>query len=298
MSSLMVDGQYGKRTILMKIGAIIQARVSSTRLPNKVLLSLPYNLGIPVLEHIIRRTKKVDMINEIIVATTVDKNDERIELLSKRLEVRYYSGDEFNVLSRFYFAAQENNLGTVVRLTGDNPCIDYNVINSTIESHVNNKNDYTVTKGYPAGLNIEVISFTALEKAFNEADKNFEREHVTPYICQTNPDLFKITTIEAPNQFRDPDIRITLDTEEDYALLCSVFDYLYPENEYFCIREIIDLFNRKPWLKLINKKIVQKKSYDSLEEELNEITKICDLQDLHRAKEFLERRLHEGLHNN
>ncbi len=281
----------------MKVGGIIQARVGATRLPKKVFMPLPYYSKISVLEHIIKRTQKVSLINEIIVATTDKKSDNKIESFSRKLSIKVFRGDENNVLSRFFLAAQENNIEVIVRLTGDNPCIDYDLINSTIELHVNEKNDYTATKDYPLGLNVEVISFRALEKAFNEAETFPEKEHVTPYINK-HPDKFKILIKEAQEEFYRPDIRLTLDTEEDYALLCSVFDYLYPENAFFDIQDIIELFEKKPWLKLINKKVIQKKIYDSLKDEISEAIKICDLQDLKRAKEFLEHRLYESYDNN
>ena len=142
------------------------------------------------------------------------------------------------------------------------------------------------------------MNFNTLEQANNKAEKYFEREHVTPYIYKTRPELFKITLVEASKKLNFPDIRVTLDTEEDYALLCAVFDYLYHENELFGIEDIIKLFKRKPWVKLINSKIVQKKIHNSLEEEIQETIKVCDLQDLKKAKEYLEHTLYEGFHTN
>lgn len=292
-----MDGPSGKVTRTLKTGGIIQAKLGSTRLPDKVLLPLPCNSKTSVLEHIIRRTQKVQMIDEIIVATSNRKRDDVLESLSRKLRVKCFRGDEQNVLSRFFFAAKKSNLDVIVRLTGDNPCIDHNLINSIIEFHIKKRNDYTATKHYPLGLNVEVISFKAMETAFNEASNFFEKEHVTSYIYK-NPDTFKISFKEAPKKFYHPDIRITLDTEEDYALLCAVFDYLYPRNKFFATEDIIDLFKKKSWLKLINKKIMQKKIFSSLEEEIREAVRLCDLQDLKRAKEYLEHRLHEGFHNN
>jgi len=140
----------------------------------------------------------------------------------------------------------------------DNPCIDPLLISTIFENHIRNKVDYTKTEGYPIGLNVEVFNFNTLEKAYKNATKDYEKEHVTPYINR-NPQKFKINIVKAPKELYVPDIRITLDTEEDYALLCAVYDFLYPKDKYFNAYDIVNLFNEKPWLKLINKKIIQKK---------------------------------------
>ncbi|MBA7554427.1 hypothetical protein ES705_47047 [subsurface metagenome] len=144
-----------------------------------------------------------------------------------------------------------------------------------------------LVRSYPHGLDVEVFNFDALEKAYKDATKDYEKAHVTPYIYR-NPQIFKINKIEAPKELYSPDIRITLDTEEDYALLCAVYDYLYPKDKNFNAYDIVNLFNEKPWLKLINKKIIQKKIFNTLKEELKEAVKILDLQDLKRAQDFLK----------
>ena len=231
-------------------------------------------------------SKKIEMTNETIVATTNNKADDDIESLSNKLNVKCFRGDEHNVLSRFFSAAKENDLGTIVRLTGDNPCIDYDLINSILQAHIEETYDYTVTKNYPVGLNAEIVSFKAIEKASIHSTAPFEKEHVTPYIYM-HPEKFKILVKKAEKECCRPDIRLTLDTEQDYALLCAVFDYLYPENEFFDTEDIIKLFRDKPWLKTISKSVAHKKIFDSLQPELEEAIRILDLQELNRAKELL-----------
>ena len=278
----------------MKIAAIIQARISSTRLPGKVLKELPFNSGITCLEQVIRRLKKSKKIDDIVIATTEDKEDNEIVDIAKKEDVKYFRGSKENVLSRYYFAAKKNNIDVVVRITSDCPCIDVDITDLTIDAHINKVADYTsnsLTRTYPHGLDVEVFNFNALEEAYKNATKYYEKEHVTPYIYK-NPQKFKINIVKAPKELYASDIRITLDTEEDYALLCAVFDYLYPKNEYFNAYDIVNLFNKeKPWLKLINKKVVQKKILNTLEEEIKEAIKILDLQDLKRAKDFLQKSL-------
>ena len=277
----------------MKIGAIIQARISSTRLPKKVLKDLPYASGITCLEQVIRRLKKSRRLNDIIIATTKEKEDNEIINIVKKEDIKYFRGSKENVLSRYYFAAKENDIDIIVRVTSDCPCIDVDILDLAIDDHINKVADYTsnaLVRTYPHGLDVEVFNFNVLEKAYKNATKDYEKEHVTPYINR-NPQIFNINIIKAPKELYAPDIRVTLDTEEDYALLCAVYDYLYPKNKYFNACDIVNLFNEKPWLKLINKKIIQKKIFNTLEEELEEATKILDLQSLNKAKDFIKEHL-------
>jgi len=278
----------------MRTTAIIQARVSSTRLPGKVLKELPPGSGITVLGQVIRRLRKCRKLNDIIVATTTEKEDDELVHIAQREGAKYFRGSKEDALSRYYLAAKENNSDIVVRITSDCPCIDPEVVDSVIEKHLATKADYTLNtliRTFPHGLDTEVLSFDTLEKTYMEATEAFEREHVSPYIYKSNPQMFKITSVEAPPRLRAPDIRITLDTEEDYALLCAVFDYLYPQNEFFGTEDIIKLFRDKPWLRTINKNVFQKKIFDSLQQELEEAVRILDLQELKRAKELLAKHL-------
>ena len=275
---------------MVKKGIIIQARVDSTRLPAKILFKLPFNSNFTVLEQVIKRCKNADNLDEIIIATTSKENDNVLEKITKFDGIRIFRGNEYNVLERFYYAAKIYKLNLIIRVTGDNPCIDSSLISTVLENHIRNKADYTKTEGYPIGLNVEVFNFNALEKAYKNATKDYEKEHVTPYINR-NPKKFKINIIKVPKELYAPDIRVTLDTEEDYALLCALYDYLYPKNKYFNAYDIVNLFNQKPWLKLINKKIIQKKIFNSLEEELKEAINILDLQDLNKARDFFKENL-------
>ncbi len=275
----------------MKITAIIQARTSSTRLPKKVLLPLPYDSDTTVLQQVIRRTIKSNILDDIIVATTTDKEDEKIVKIVEKENVKWFKGSKHNVLERYYKAAKENQSDIVVRITSDCPCIDWNVIDKTISTHLKENADYTsntLKRTYPHGLDVEVISFKALEDAYKNATQDFEKEHVTPFIHTTNKEKFKIVSVEAPPELTAPNIRITLDTKEDYALLCAVYDYLYPENPFFDAYDIIKLFNQKPWLKFINEKVLQKKTFECIEDEIEEAKKLLELQELNNAKKILE----------
>jgi len=276
----------------MKIGAIVQARTSSTRLPSKVLKDLPYGSGITVLQQVVRRLKKAAKLDNVIVATTIDKADAAIVKLSEKENVRWFKGSADDVLERYYLAAKESELDIIVRVTSDCPCIDPKVVDWVLEKHLAAKADFTsnaLHRTFPHGLDIEVLSFGALERARFEAVEVFERGHVCPYIYKSKPHTFKICEVRASEKFYGPDIRITLDTEEDYALLCAVFDYLYKGNEFFGAEDIIKLFRDRPWLNNINKNVVQKRIFDSVGQEIKEAVRILDFQGLRRAKEILTR---------
>lgn len=275
----------------MNIVCIIQARTTSSRLPNKVLLSLPYGSNKTVLEQVIERVKKSKLINKIVVATTMNKTDDQIEKLCQNFNIVCSRGSENNVLSRYYQAARENNAELVVRITSDCPCIDAEIIDGLIEKHLKEKNDYTsnsLIRSYPHGLDCEVFSFRLLEEAFNNATEKFEKEHVTPYIYKTNKAKFKIGYLVLKDSKEYEKIRITLDTKEDYTLLCSVYDYLYKENRSFKCSDIIKLFERKPWLYNINSSIEQKKTCSNLEEEIEEALRLLKKQDLNRVEKYLK----------
>ncbi len=274
----------------MKIGAIIQARTSSTRLPKKVLKPLPANSDVCVLQQVIRRVSKSELIDEVIIATTVNMEDDEIVEVAKKENVNFYRGSLENVLERYYMAALENRLDVVVRITSDCPCADWSIIDNIIKKHLDSGADYTsntLTGGFPRGIDAEVINFNVLEKAYENAAEKFEKEHVTPYIYKTHPDDFKIVQYKTEND--NSDIRITLDTPQDYALLCSVYDNLYGENNFFNLEDILELFNSKDYLKLINSEINQKKVCNSLEEELAEVINLCEKQDLNKAKKYIEK---------
>lgn len=276
------------------IGIIIQARTGSTRLPMKVLLPLPYNSKTTVLEQVIKRCKASELADVVIVATTTRPLDNKIVDIAIRMNVEVFRGDEKDVLSRYYHAAKKFSIDTIVRITGDCPCIDPNIIDMVIREYLDNDVDYvsnTLERTFPRGEDVEVFSFECLEKAYFNATKEFEREHVTPYIYMNPNSGCKIMNVRAPSNLADPTIRLTLDTEDDYALLCSVYDYLYPKNELFSLQDIIRLFKEKPWLKLINKNVRQKKVHSSVKEEITDAIKLLELQDMKIAANILREHL-------
>lgn len=273
----------------MKIGAIIQARTSSSRFPKKVLQSLPYGSDTCVLQQDIRRVKKSKLIDDVIIATSVNLDDDEIVEVAIKEDTPYFRGSLDNVLERYYGAASKFHLDVIVRITSDCPCVDWNIIDEVIQSHLDSGADYTsnaLIESFPRGIDCEVFNYDVLEEAYLNANEKYEKEHVTPYIYKTNPDKFKINKIVSSQD--NSKVRITLDTPQDYALLCVIYDNLYYENNFFTLKDVFELFEEKPWIKFINEDIIQKKVFNSLSEELDEAIKLCERQDLDKAKEFIE----------
>lgn len=279
----------------MQIGTIIQARSGSTRLPNKILLPLPYGNGKTALEHVIERLKKSKLSGHLIVATTENPKDDPICEIAKKLGVDIFRGSEENVLDRYYKAAKYYNIDIVIRITSDCPCVDWSILDEMINFFVKKVGelDYlsnTIVRTFPHGADIEIFTINSLEKAVRNAKNDFEFEHVTPYIY-LNKDMFKIANFYAPDDLFKPDLRITLDTEQDYILLCSIFDHFFSKGiEDFKIKDIIKLVNEKPWLMMINATVHQKKlKYENISEELKDAIKILRLNYINNISSYLEK---------
>lgn len=242
----------------MNIVCIMQARVGSTRLPGKVLKKI---CGKTVLEHDIDRLKRVKNINKIVIATTTLERDDAIVKEAKRLDVAYFRGSEEDVLSRYYYAAKENNADVVVRVTSDCPLIDSEVTEETICFYLENNNKYdyvsnSLERTFTRGLDTEIFSYKILTRAFNETISKKEREHVTFYIWN-NPSVFRLGCYE--NSVDYSNLRWTLDTEEDLKLIDKIYCYLYDDRgNNFTMNDVIGLYEKYPELRKINMNVKQK----------------------------------------
>lgn len=238
---------------------IIQARIGSTRLPGKVLKKI---CDKTVLEHDIDRLKSIKSIDKIVIATTTLERDNIIVEEAKRLGVSYFRGSEEDVLSRYYYAAKENNADVIVRVTSDCPLIDSEISEKIIGFYLNNSIYYdyisnSIQRTYPRGLDTEVFSFKALEKAYKEAVSRRDREHVTPYIWD-NPNIYRLYHYK--NDVDYSHLRWTLDTEEDLELIEKIYDLMYDKyNNCFGMKQVLKLYDKYPQLIEINKNIEQKK---------------------------------------
>ncbi len=201
-----------------KIGAVIQARTASTRLPEKIFKSLD---GIPLIEQIILKVKKSEFIDDVIIATTDKDNDLKLVNWCKLKNIKCFTGDAADVLSRYYYCAKYYELDVIIRITSDNPLIDIEIVNKVIKLFEDGY-DYAANnykKTFPHGLDVEVMSFSSLEESFKKANKEYEREHVTQYI-RHNPKIFKIGNLESGGSYHN--IRITVDTSEDLKLVREI----------------------------------------------------------------------------
>jgi len=248
----------------MNIIALVQARLSSKRLPNKVLLPLENK---SVLEHIYLRLKNCKKLNDIIIATSKDQSDIPIISFCKKKGIKHFAGSLNDVLDRFYNAAKKYKADTIVRITADCPVIDPFIVDEVIIDFLKGNYDYNSLFGdFPDGLDCQVFKFKALEKCWKEASLPSDREHIGAYIEKTNPKLFKIGKFVKYNNFRD--YRWTLDEKKDYQFIKEIYSRLYNKKKLFVTSDIIKLLEIEPQLKNINKGIVRNQGYlDSLNKE-------------------------------
>ena len=230
----------------MKVVAVVQARVGSTRLPAKVLKPLG---GRTVLEQVLKRLSGARLPDEMVLATTTQAEDDVLEKLAEKAHVRVVRGPVSDVLARFVLAAQVSGADHVVRITADCPCVDPDVVDRVIAHHLACCADYTSNihpRTFPRGLDVEVVSRPALEQAHQEAAEPPEREHVTPFLWN-RPQRFRLANLRARPEETMPELRVTLDTWDDYVMLQALFDEMGRDD--FCTRELVNLARSHPWLK-------------------------------------------------
>jgi spore coat polysaccharide biosynthesis protein SpsF len=274
----------------MQIGIIIQARLNSTRFPNKVLATL---FDKTVIEEIIDRAKQVQHSSVIVVATSDEESDDDlVRFLETKTDVVIFRGSEENVLSRYVAVAENLKLDHVVRLTGDNPCIDAKIIDDTIENHLAGEFDYSYTVGYPLGMNVEIVASSALFAAAKDGQTQADKEHVTFFI-RNNPQRFKLNFINANLPSEIEALRLTFDTPQDYLMLRILFDYLKNNNAFFDINNIVSLWQSKSYVFLINDAIYQKKVFENPKAELKAAVQLLEKQEMFYAAKIVKNDFNE-----
>lgn len=199
--------------------------------------------------HELERLQRSQCIDKIVLATSTDSTD---DLLAKIVETvtDVYRGSLDDVLDRYYQCAKLYNPNHVVRITGDCPLIDWQIVDEVIKKHLKEGNDYTsLSERFPDGLDTEIFSFQSLEKAYKEATLHSEREHVTQYL-RKNPEIFKIGVLDCAEDFSA--MRWTVDETRDFEFVQHIFENLYPQKQNFSMQEILQLLNNQPELKNIN----------------------------------------------
>lgn len=234
----------------MKVLAIVQARYSSSRFPGKVIKELA---GKPMIIHELERLRRSKMIDNIVLATSMETSDELLVKVVAAEGFTVYRGNLHDVLDRYYQCAKEYQPMHVVRITGDCPVIDWRLVDRVINTHVEHVNDYTnLSEDYPDGLDTEVMKFSVLEEIWEKAKLLSEREHVTLYIRNHKND-FKVETISSKKKLKS--MRWTVDEPQDFTFITKVFDELYASHSDFCMEDILLLLKNKPELIRINQGI-------------------------------------------
>lgn len=241
-----------------KIVATIEARMTSTRLPGKVLMPL---VGKPALARMIDRIKKSKYVNEIVVATTINKADDPIVKLAKQNNVKFFRGSEMDVLGRVVGAAQSVKTDIIVELTGDCPLMDWRLIDRGVEEFFSGDYDCAanvIKRSFPDGFDVQVYPTFLLAEVSGLTSNLLDREHVSRYIYH-HEEKYKINHWLAPKEYFWPELRVTLDEINDYKLINTVFEKLFPNNQDFSYIDVIKLFKKFPDLLKINENVKAKK---------------------------------------
>lgn len=249
-----------------KIVASIEARMTSSRLPGKVLKEMD---GKPVLEILIDRLKRSKYINEIVIATTSNDADDRIEELGKELNVAVFRGSEDDVLGRVVGAVETLKGDIIVEITGDCPLMDPEVMDSVIEEYIENypEYDYVTNIGYvenevreiPIGMDIRVFTFKDLKYISEITDDPEDREHVSLYFFRTGKNKYKLFNIKTPDKWkRDYSVRLALDTKEDFQFIEKIYTELNKINKEFGLEDILNFLDENKELLKINSEVIQK----------------------------------------
>ena len=241
-----------------KTVAIIEARFGSTRLPGKVMKRI---LGKPMLKLMIERVKKADLLDDIIIATTIRSRDDVIEKLARNVEVKCFRGSEDDVLDRVYQAAKKYKIKHIVELWGDTPLIDPAIINRSIRYYFKNNYDCLGTtinkKSYSIGMSLLIFSIKILKEVNYITKKPIYREHVSNYIY-SNPDKYKIGSLPCPDELKRPELRLVVDEPADFKLIKIIFENLYNKKKIFSYTDIIRFIDKNPHYKKINQRVKQR----------------------------------------
>ncbi|MDK1028770.1 MAG: glycosyltransferase family protein [Anaerolineae bacterium] len=257
--------------------AIIQARMSSSRLPDKVLLDIA---GQPMLAHVVARTSRATNIDQVLVATTTDASDDPIAAWCDSKGIGYTRGSQNDVLDRYYQAASHAKADLVVRITADCPVIDPFLIGDCLNTLLDGSYDFTCNRlpppwgrTYPIGLDTEVCTFSALKKAWEHSTESLHREHVMPYLYEgvmLKPKEKNLTAGVSQRGFNIAQLqhtpsyghmRWTVDTPEDLEFMRLLFDHFNGRDD-FTFQELLDLVQNEPNLAAINSTVRHKTLYD------------------------------------
>ena len=241
----------------MNIVATIEARMTSSRLPGKVLL--PVN-GKPMLEYLVNRLKQVTSIDRIVLATTINQTDDQLVEFAAKNDISCFRGSEDDVMLRVIGAAESVGADVVVEITGDCPVIDPLIVEQTTQVFISNECDIAnncFIRSYPDGMDTQVFKLEALIRSAAMTDDPLDHEHVTLHMYN-HPELFRQVNLVAPPDLYWPELGLTLDERKDYELLRKIIEFFGNANPFFTCRDVIELLRTKPEWVEINKSVVRK----------------------------------------
>ncbi len=245
-----------------KVVATVQARMTSSRLPGKVLMPL---VGEPALKRLVDRMKKSKYIDKIIVATTINKPDDKIVEFCNANKIKFHRGSEYDVLKRILDASKNAGADITVAITGDEPLIDYRHIDQVLEVLAEGDYDYvsnSIERSFPDGFDAQAFPTSVLEEVDKITQDPIDRVHGTYYIYQ-HPDKFRLKNIKAEGKMYWPDLGVTLDEPADYKFLNIIFESLLPSHGlYFSAEDVVDFLREHPKLVEINKSVKRKKAQE------------------------------------
>ncbi len=236
----------------MKIVAIVQARMGSTRFPGKVMRTI---CGTPMIGLLLKRLANAKLVNQIVLATSEDPRNDPLTKYVQELGYAISRGSEDDVLDRYYQAAKEAGADSVVRITGDCPLIDPELVDEVITKFLDSDVDYSTNRippTFPNGLDCEVCTFKALDAAWNQAKAPHEREHVTPFLYESGK--FSQVNLACDTDYSEE--RWTVDEPEDFEVVQKVFEHFHPRNDFNWL-EILDLSKKYPEWFMANRHIVR-----------------------------------------
>jgi spore coat polysaccharide biosynthesis protein SpsF len=246
----------------MKTVAIVQGRMASSRLPDKIMKDIA---GKPMLAWVVDQASKAHRIDQVVVATTTDPSDDPVESFCHKRGTPCYRGSMLDVLDRFYQAAKLYQADTVVRFTADCPLLDPHLVDEVLRQFFEKDADFAAnrlpppfTRTYPIGLDTEVASFAALERAWKEATARHDREHVMPYLYEVDG-RFKVVRVEYEKDFGW--MRWTVDTAADLELIRQVANRLQDKPD-FSWQDVLAIFEREPELAQINSNVQHRTMFD------------------------------------
>lgn len=242
----------------MSTSFIVEARMSSSRLPGKVLLKIKNK---PILAHLINRLKSFKKVKKIILATTKNKSDDILEKFAKKNKLIVYRGSESKVAQRVYLAAKKNGVKDIISITADCPLIDLSIIDQCFEIYRRNNAVFVTNshyRSYPDGMDVQIFKTFSLGKALKLAKTKKDLEHTT-YVLRKYPKLFNTIHVIAPDYLNYPKLGLTLDEKEDFKLISKIILSLKKKKNFSCL-DIIYFLNKNKSLKKINSN-VKRNSY-------------------------------------